>query len=1196
MDDSKKTKVELIEELETLRGRVLKLEKSEEVLRKAQGVSVRLSTILEDSLNEIYIFDAKTFKFIQVNKGGRENLGYSMAELKELTSYNIKVGHTKQTFKELVSPLKIGLKQMLMFTSTHRRKDGTTYPVEVNLQYTTFNDNPVFVAIILDITERKLAEDKVDSQLRLLSTLMDTIPSPIFHKDTAGRYVGCNDAFYKKIGFSKDEIIGKTVFDVAPKELAEKYSQMDKELLDNPGIQNYETKVRFTDGVEHDVIFNKATYLGSDGQVAGLVGVLTDISVHMEAEKKIQEREELYRNLLDSTNAIVWEMDLDTLDFKYVSPGATKMTGYAPKEWENFDSWAEMLHPDDREAAVSFCLTETGKGEDHEFEYRIVTKDGKVVWVRDVVSIIKNTEKVPLALRGVIIDITGRKLSEEALRKSEQKLVLHIQRTPLAVIEWNTNFEITDWNPSAERIFGYKPSEAVGKNGVGLIVSSIVFKDHVKKIWNELLVGKGGLRSTNENITKEGKTIFCEWYNTPLVNIDGKVIGVASLVQDVTDRVAAEKNLRVSEERLQAVLDNSTAVIYVKDLEGKYLLINKRFEELFKVNRKEVASKTDYDLFPKETADYLRINDQKVIEADTSFEFEEVVPHEDGLHTYISVKFLLRDATGKPYAVCGVSTDITERKHAEDALEASREMLRLVLDTVPVAVFWKDKDLNYLGCNTNFAKDAGFSTPDELIGKDDLDMSWKESAEIYRTDDRSVISSGEAKLNYEEPQDGVEDSRRWLKTSKIPLRNKGGDIFGVLGTYEDITDRKLAEVELEKAKITAESANKAKSAFLATMSHEIRTPLATIIGVEELLCDTELDNEQEKYVKILRDTSAMLLKIINNILDFSKVESGQINIENSEFILRELSYSICSGFEVSAADSGLKSVCHVDDDVPDALIGDGIKLRQILSNLMDNAIKFTGEGGEVFFNASIDKESQSGGKSGEEVLIRFEVGDTGIGMSEENLELIFDRFTQLDVSSTRAHGGAGLGLAITKRLVELLGGKIWAKSTLGKGTSFFFTFPCKHYVSTQKVVQDRSNKKPFPNNSEVSLKILIAEDAEHIRFILKSFLSGKGFELTFTENGLEALNAFKENDFDLVIMDIDMPVMNGYDATKQIRKFEVESSRPKTPIIALTAHAFKEHEEKCFEAGCTIFLAKPVKKNILLNILNDIAVDKNNKP
>lgn len=533
------------------------------------------------------------------------------------------------------------------------------------------------------------------------------------------------------------------------------------------------------------------------------------------------------------------------------------------------------------------------------------------------------------------------------------------------------------------------------------------------------------------------------------------------------------------------------------------------------------------------------------------------------------------------YAYCLIVLSLAFRKFfnllviANDQLEKANiqqteqvaevgNLLTVALDALPMRVFWKDNNLIYQGANKLFVQDAGFSQSSSLVGKSDFEMPWPDEAEGFRKDDYEVMQSGKPKLNIEQKQTTTAGDKIYLLTNKVPLFNKNKQVIGILGTYDDITERKLMELDLASAKQNADEANQAKSDFLANMSHEIRTPLNGIYGLVNLCLATQLTPQQQKYLENVKLSTDSLKIIINDILDISKIESNKLQIESIPFRPYDVISTVKASIDPLTKAKNLQLVTKTNFEPQLQVLGDPTRLMQIIVNLCSNAVKFSSDG-QVILTARWEAEENK---------ITFSVQDQGIGIKEDKLERLFESFTQADSSISRQYGGTGLGLTIVKSLTQLMKGYIAVESTYGKGSRFYGDISVLKYETLTELTPQIGVEEDLQD-----VKVLLVEDNEINRIVAQTLLESLNAQVTCAVDGEQGIARMAESTFDVVLMDIQMPNMDGVEAIKHIRK---DNAYDGLPVIALTANVLSHEIEKYKQIGFDAHVAKPFNQSELV--------------
>ncbi|MBF0370108.1 MAG: PAS domain S-box protein [Magnetococcales bacterium] len=664
---------------------------------------------------------------------------------------------------------------------------------------------------------------------------------------------------------------------------------------------------------------------------------------------------------------------------------------------------------------------------------------------------------------------------------------------------------------------------------------------------------------------------------------------------DITDELETQKELRLR----GAVLNATASTVIITDVNGVIQWVNPAFTRCSGYLPEEVLGKTPALLNSgkHETAFFTHL--WRTILSGEVWRGELVNKRKCGtLYHEETIITPVRDHTGIITHFAAVKQEITKRIIREEALKESREHYRRLVETskfIPWEFSFKEGRFIYMGPQVTAF--LGYP-PESWQGLDDwenrLHPEDREEASSY-----CQMATAQGEDHDLEYRVITADGRTvWVRDVVTIVRGEEG-VTGLRGFFVDICRRKELEAQLREAKEAAEKASQAKSAFLAAMSHDIRTPMNAILGMGEMLAHSGLNKEQGHYLEVLHHAGEGLLALINDILDLSKIEAGQMQMEEVGFDLAELILGTEKILLTQARDKGLALDFHIEPGVHDWVRGDPLRLRQVLLNLLGNAIKFTDQG-RIELTVMPGAEDQD--------LVRFQISDTGVGIAAERLSEIFHPFSQAEESTSRRFGGSGLGLAICTQLVALMGGEIGVKSVEGQGSRFLFTAKLPRVESLVQVERRMRHEPDEPDGldeavldipSSVKVRrghqererrkglfILLADDAQDNRDLMAAFLRKTPHHLQMAENGDEAVRFFQAQSFDLVLMDVQMPIMDGYEATRRIRAWETAQGISPTPIVALTANAMKEDQWKTVEAGCDMHLTKPIRRGRLLEMIH----------
>ena len=773
----------------------------------------------------------------------------------------------------------------------------------------------------------------------------------------------------------------------------------------------------------------------------------------------------------------------------------------------------------------------------------------------------------------LLIQELGAEMAEEKYRS----IFDHVQE---GIFQTTADGEFISANPMLARIYGFdSPEDLISQ--MKDVSRELYVDSHRREEFIKIMTEQDVIHNFVSQVKKnDGSLIWIAENVRAVRNKDGQLLYYEGTVVDITEKEETEKALRDSELLYHSLVETIPQNIVRKNREGVFIFANQQFCQTVGKPLKDILGKTDYDLSPKHLADKYRRDDMRVMETGEIYDTTEIHTGtgsgEENIYIE-TVKTPLLDSQGQINGIQCMFWDVTERHQMEEQLAYERDLLNALLDNVPDRIYIKDTESRFIKGSAALAKRLGLKTPGDIVGKTDYDFHPDTLAKSFHEDEQRVILTGKPVINKVEQQTDTDGRDIWASVTKVPFTNRSGIATGVIGISRDITALKLAERETARARDMALEAAQMKAQFLAVMSHEIRTPMNGIIGMIDLLLDSDLSEEQQEYAGTVRTSADALLEILNDILDLSKIEAGRLELEKAEFSLRQVIEEAVELHALRAEANHIELHCHIPPSLDGQYRGDAGRLRQILLNLISNAVKFT-EVGEVQTAVRVIDETD------DDVKLQFTVSDTGIGISPEMREKIFDAFRQADGSTTRRYGGTGLGLSISRQLTEMMNGDMWVESTQAEGSHFHFTA-----VLEKEDSQFQSHAEDL---SGCSLLIIVPND--FARSAIEEYAAQMKINVTAVKSEAEAQSTLSEQDpFDLILLDLNLK--NG-DALDLVQSIHSSMDHAQTKIVLLTTHRMKVDPGMMRTLGVSGTLLKPVRLNRLHQALLNALTGKAHKP
>ena len=1087
-------------------------------------------------------------------------------------------------------------------------EERTTELVRINTQ------------LIKEITERKQAEEALTEHERWLAAILKSMGDGVIATDKTGAVVFMNPVAESLTGWKREEALGKSiVFNVIDEKKQTLILTPLTKILEESIIIGLTPRplLLTRDGKEIPIEYRGSPIKNSTEDITGIVLVFRDITERVRTEKELHqlkkavETVQLGVTITDPHGKII-----------YANPAEAQMHGYYVQDLLGKDLGIFAL-PNMRNPMT---LKEVAEVKNRVRESVNTRKDGSIFPVRLLSEAINDTDGTPVAVVTICEDITEQKQAEEVLAEERALLRTLIDNLPDYIFVKDTQSRFLVNNVAHMLVLGAtKQEELLGKTDFDIFPQELAAQYYADE---QKIIHDGELLINYEEVTvdQEGRQQQLLTTKVPLLDNQGKITGLVGVCRDITERKQAElelesyrdhlehlveertielktaneqltweinerkraeEEIQVSAQRLQTVIETVGEGITLSNEAGFFEIFNSAIGKITGYTKDEANRCGDflkllYPEFTERRKVVERIHDVQGVRR--CLNIETTIHCKDG-----TLKTLLVSTSMMPYQgrdwFLSVYHDITERKQAERALRESEERYRTLVETSPDAITLSDLDGSIITCNRQSLILHGFERLEEVVGKNILDFVPEEERDQTREKIRESLERGFTE-NSEYVLLKKDGTRFPAELSSSFIFDESGTAKAFVSVTHDITERKQAEEALQNAKEVAETANRAKSEFLASMSHELRTPLNAILGYTQILKrDKDLTEKQKGAINIMHRSGEHLLLLINDILDLSKIEAQKLELMLTIFHLPDFLANIVEVVQIRAYQKGIFFNYEVTSSLPINVYGDEKRLRQILLNLLSNAVKFTEKGNVVLriINLGMQKTSSetqtrspqlSPSQSYVVTRIRFQIEDTGIGIPPEQLKHIFLPFHQVNRPLIHAEG-TGLGLAISQKLVQMMGGELHVETTVGQGSRFWFDIDLPEVIEENIVASAKEAEEHHVIGlSGQSQKILIADDNETNRIFVKELLLSLGFEVMEAVDGLDAFDKTLTFHPELILLDLIMPELSGFEVARQIRQIPELND---VIVLAVSANAFKLARQESLAAGCDDFIAKPIQ-------------------